>query len=47
MFRSLRDIFVDILEVSLSYFLEQIVLIFGSEGIISLQNDKEKYSQAP
>jgi hypothetical protein len=33
---------VDVIEASFSYFLEEIVLVFGSEGVVSLQYDEEK-----
>ena len=38
---------MDVLEVTFPYFLEKIVFILGSEGIVSLENDEQKHTKTP
>ncbi len=38
---------MDVLELSFAYLLEEVGLLFGPEGIIPLQNHKQKHSETP
>ncbi len=38
---------MDVLELSFAYFLEEVGLVFGSERVVSLQNNEEEDSETP
>ena len=38
---------MDVRELSLLNFLEELALVFGSEGVVALQHDVEEYAERP
>ena len=43
----LRYVLVDVLELALPNLLEQVSLVFRTEGVVSLQDHEQKYAQTP